>query len=41
LIEVTDMIRRFLLLAITAALLGACATYHDTGRERLQTMTQR
>lgn len=35
------MIRRLCMLVLTAALLGACATYHDTSRERLETLTQR
>ncbi|HEY5512460.1 MAG TPA: hypothetical protein VIK40_02345 [Geomonas sp.] len=35
------MVRRVFLVAITAVLLGACSTYHDTSRERLATMTQR
>jgi hypothetical protein len=30
-----------LILAMTAALLGACTTYHDASRQRLETLSQR
>jgi len=32
------MVRFMILLAMTAALLGACSTYHDRSRELLQTL---
>ena len=35
------MVRRILMLVMVTLLLGACATYPDTRRERLQTLTQR
>ena len=34
------MCKRLLILAITAALAGACSTYHDTGYQHPETMTQ-
>lgn len=34
------MVRRILILAMTAALVGGCSTYRDTSRQRLESMPQ-